>query len=119
MATAFFGGQFFGSEFFSTSAPTTSPSPVTRTYFAGFIPPKRIKKAKREEKSAVEVAVQQKEIKYVQITRSYASNVPIMEAVQSLTDLLAQNSVRSEAVRKKIAELEEEEDIIVILSSLQ
>lgn len=99
-----------------------SSSPA-RTYWAGFIPPKR-KRKKAEPPAVVEIAVetikQEKIVKYVEIRQPVfgPSVVPVMQAIEGVTKLIEARA-RSAEIQRKILEVEEEENIIIILSQLQ
>ena len=87
----------------------------------GYIAPRRKKKRPDEPPVVVEVAVERQEIKYVAVRQQTVfgpSVAPVMDAVQEVTRLIEARA-RSAEVRARIEELEEEEDIIIILSQLQ
>ena len=87
----------------------------------GYIAPRRKKKRPDEPPVVVEVAVERQEIKYVAVRQPVVfgpSVAPVMDAVQEVTRLIEARA-RSAEVRARIEELEEEEDIIIILSQLQ
>ena len=87
----------------------------------GYIAPRRKKKRPDEPPVVVEVAVERQEIKYVAVRQQTVfgpSVAPVMDAVQEVTRLIEARA-RAAEVRAKIEELEEEEDIIIIVSQLQ
>jgi hypothetical protein len=115
---SFFGGQFFGGGFFGAGAqPTPSRPSGGRTW--GYVPPRRKKRKPR-----VTVAVEQfndqptAKVAYVHYTPDIPSYAGLIESVQALSDILEHNAIRSEVVRRKIEEIEDENDIVLILSQL-
>lgn len=109
------GGGFIAFWPSVVSAPTTR----ARTFWAGYIPPKR-KKKKKEEVIVVDVAVQESVVKYVEVRPQQVSQpiAPIMETVDKLS-LLIETQAKHVDIQRKIKEIREEEDIIIILSLLQ
>lgn len=90
------------------------------TFRPGYIAPRR-KKKRDEPPAVVEIAVERQEIKYVAVRQQTVigpSVAPIMAAVEEVTRLIEARA-RNAEIRAKIEELEEEEDIIIILSQLQ
>ena len=91
------------------------------SYWPGYVPPRRKRRKKREKPVIVEVAHQQEEIKYVSVRAPVVvgpSLQPVMDAVEQVTRLIEARASHA-AIREKIEELEEIEDIVFILSQLQ
>jgi hypothetical protein len=113
-----FSQQFSGSFSIDIAAQTsTTTSPRFRP---GYIAPKRKKKKVDEPPAVVEIAVEKKQVKYVSVRQPVfgPSMAPVMAAVDDLV-LLIQARARHAEIQRRITELEEEEDIIIILSQLQ
>lgn len=115
-------GSFAGKE--SSEAPAAPAESVAAAagykFRPGYIRPRRLKKRKQPP-ITVEVAVERQEVKYVAVQQQEIfgpSLVPVMQAVDEVTRLIETRAKVSE-IQRKIEELEEEEDIIVILSQLQ
>jgi hypothetical protein len=113
---ASFGSQFSNS--FSIESGGAA-APAVYRFRPGYIAPRRKKKKREEEPSVVEVLVEKREVKsvvYKQIeTPSFQ---PIVDAVSEVTRLIEARA-RNAEIQQRITELEEEEDIIIILSQLQ
>ncbi|MGH9427645.1 MAG: hypothetical protein ACRD2L_15245 [Terriglobia bacterium] len=115
-------GSFAGKGAAVEEAPAPEAAAQRARFKPGYIAPKR--KKKRVEPAVVEIAVEthegQKEVKYVSLRPSVIepSVAPIMEAVEDLTRLI-ESRARNAEIQRKIDELEEEEDIIIIMSALQ
>lgn len=71
----------------------------------------------RKKKPKVEVKLEGKKVAYVLYTGmpSYAG---LAESVEDLSKAIERYSIKSKIVRRKIEEIEDEEDIILILSQL-
>ena len=114
-------GSFAGKEGAEVIVPEVPVEEVQQaSYWPGYIPPKRRRRKKREP-VVVEIAVEQQEVKYVAVQPVpifYPSLAPVMESVEQVTRLIEARAAKADVMRK-IEELEEEEDIIVILSRLQ
>jgi hypothetical protein len=117
-------GSFAGKEESAAvePAPAATSAPSGYRFTPGYIAPRR-KKKRVEEPSVVEIFVEKTEAKtevksivYRQVeTPSFQ---PIVAAVQEVTRLI-EAQARSAEVKRKIEELEEEEDIIAIIRLLQ
>ena len=116
-------GSFAGKEESEVVIPPEVEEEEVRqaSYWPGYIPPRRRRRKKREP-VVVEIAVEQQEVKYVALQQPvpifYPSLAPVMESVEQVTRLIEARAAKADVMRK-IEELEEEEDIIVILSRLQ
>jgi hypothetical protein len=89
------------------------------TFKAGYIAPRRKKKKREEAPSVVEVLVEKQEVKSVVYRQiETPSFQPIVQAVQEVTRLIEARA-RGAEIQRKLEELEEEEDIIIILNQLQ
>jgi hypothetical protein len=113
-------GSFAGKEAAVEEEVVAAAAPVSGyTFKAGYIAPRRKKKKREEEPSRVEILVEKQEVKsviYKQVeTPSFQ---PIVRAVEAASRLI-ETRARNMEIRRKLEELEEEEDIIIILSQLQ
>jgi len=103
-------GNSWGSSFGTASASVVRPSGGSR-YFGWTPEPKKKKK-----KPKVQIAVEGKKIAYV-VYEGVPSYAPLLESIQSLAEII-ESSARERVIRKKIQDIEDEEDIIIILSML-
>ena len=122
MSAGIFNAGIFNNAVFNTAAVVAdvASAPSQYKFRPGYIAPRK-KKRREEEPVVVEVAVERQQIKYVAVRQPVVfgpSLAPVMDAVQEVTRLIEARA-RSAEVRARIEELEEEEDIIIILSQLQ